>query len=284
MKITSDTILLALAMLLTSVSAAAQDTPAGAGQTVASLDSTANGRKVITNAMMIGIGGTEILDTYLSPEKYSGPEIRFISHTVRQHEHRKWSRQIVWQGDFAFADNRSGDGNEMLGMLNFSYGAHRNWTFLGGDLAVKAGAVVDASLGFLYNMRNGNNPAQAKASVSVMPSAAAAYRFSLLGKPLAVRYEVAAPLFGLMFSPNYGQSYYEIFSRGNYDHNLVPTTFGSTPSLRHMLTLDFRFLRTTFRVGYLGDYQQAKVNNLKSHTYTHALLIGVVRHFSVVKI
>lgn len=284
MKITSDTILLALAMLLTSVSAAAQDTPAGAGQTVASLDSTANGRKVITNAMMIGIGGTEILDTYLSPEKYSGPEIRFISHTVRQREHRKWSRQIVWQGDFAFADNRSGDGNEMLGMLNFSYGAYRNWTFLGGDLAVKAGAVVDASLGFLYNMRNGNNPAQAKASVSVMPSAAAAYRFSLLGKPLTVRYEVAAPLFGLMFSPNYGQSYYEIFSRGNYDHNLVPTTFGSTPSLRHMLTLDFRLLRTTFRVGYLGDYQQAKVNNLKSHTYTHALLIGVVRRFSVVKI
>lgn len=270
-------------MLLAALPATAQTDSESREAAVAMSPRDTLGQKVITNAMMIGIGGTEILDTYLSPEKYSGPEIRFLSHTVRKRELAKWSRQIMWQGQFAFADNRSGDGNEMLGMVNFSYGAHRNWTFLGGDLRVKAGALIDASIGFLYNMRGGNNPAQAKACMSVMPSAAAAYGFRLLGKPFTVRYEVAAPLFGLMFSPNYGQSYYEIFSRGNYDHNLVPTTVGSTPSLRHMLTLDFRLLRTTFRVGYLGDYQQAEVNSLKSHTYTHAFIIGLVRQFTVIK-
>lgn len=36
-----------------------------------------------TNAMMIGVGATNLLDTYLSPEKYRGLDVRFLSHTRR---------------------------------------------------------------------------------------------------------------------------------------------------------------------------------------------------------
>lgn len=240
--------------------------------------------KMITNAQMLGVGGVNILDTYLSPEKYTGVEVRYISHTIRRREGAKWSRMLVHQGSFAYADNRSGNGNEISGMYTFTYGVHYNWDLMGGRLNIMAGGQADLDLGFLYNTRNGNNPAQARLSLNISPSAAAAYRFKLGNVPLKARYEVSAPLFGVMFSPNYGQSYYEIFSRGDYDHNVVPTTIAATPSLRQMLTVDFTLGKTTLRVGYLGDFRQAKVNNLKYHAYSNMFLIGFVRTFKLTRI
>ena len=85
------------------------------------------GRKVITNARMISLGAIDILDTYLSPEKYTGTELRYISHTIRRHEERKWSQMIVHQGSIAQAGNRSGIGSEIAGRYQFSYGWHLNW-------------------------------------------------------------------------------------------------------------------------------------------------------------
>ena len=233
---------------------------------------------------MLGIGYTNILDTYLSPEKYRGTDVRFISHTRRENDFARFVHQLLHEGNIAFADNRSGNANEMAGMYAFAYGVHYNWDLLDGRLNLMAGGQADIGVGFIYNTRNGNNPAQARLAVNIAPSAAATYRFRLGNVPLRARYEASVPLLGVMFSPNYGQSYYEIFSRGDYDHNVVPTTVASTPSLRQMLTVDFTLGKTTLRVGYLGDYRQAKVNNLKYHTYSNMFLIGFVRTFKLTNI
>jgi len=240
--------------------------------------------KIITNTQMVGIGAADILDTYLSPEKYTGTEVRYISHTIRAREGRRWSRLLVHQGSFSTIESRSGDGNEIAGMYTFTYGARRNWHLSGINLCLKAGWQADVSAGFLYNTRNGNNPAQGRLALNISPSAGATYYFRLFNHNSSLRYEVSTPLFGVMFSPNYGQSYYEIFTKGNYDHNIVPTTFISAPSLRQMLTLDFTLRRTTLRIGWLGDYRQAKVNNLKYHEYSNMLVVGIVRHFKITKI
>lgn len=239
--------------------------------------------KVIENMRMIGVGNVNILDTYLSTEKYSGTELRYMSHTLREREGRQWSRLIVHQGFVAYGKNRADNGNEMAGTYTFSYGLLYDWKMLSGRLDLKAGGKIDAVAGFLYNTRNGNNPAQARLSVDISPTAIATYRFNMGRMPVAVKYEVGIPLFGLMFSPNYGQSYYEIFSEGNYDHNVVATTVATAPSLSQMLAVDFKFGKTTVSVGYLGDWRQAKVNNLKYHTYSNLFMIGLTRKFKMIR-
>ena len=241
------------------------------------------------NALMLGVGYTDILDTYLSPEKYRGTDLRFLSHTRRENDSTCLVHQLLHEGCIATADNRSGNGGEIGGGYTFAYSLLRKWQMPVGSchLRLLAGGTAELSVGFLYNTRGSNNPAQARLALQLKPTVAADFDFRLFRRqqrPFTLHYEASAPLCGLMFSPNYGQSYYEIFSRGNYDHNCVPTTIASTPSLRQMLTLDFRALHTTWRIGYLGDWRQASVNNLKQHTYTHALVFGIVRRFRIEKL
>ena len=76
----------------------------------------------------------------------------------------------------------------------------------------------------VYSTRNGNNPAQAHLALAGAASFVADYALPRVeGRwrwivPGSVRYELQVPLVGLQFSPRFGQSYYEIFTRGNYHH------------------------------------------------------------------
>lgn len=246
---------------------------------------TLRSNKVITNTQILGIGAVNTLDTYLSPEEYTGTELRYISHSVRENG-TKLSRELVHQAQILSVRNRRENNNELGGFYNFQYNwqyALGQWNVGEGELRLKVGGGVDTRLGFLYNMRNSNNPAQAYGQVNIAPNAVATYRFRLRNLPFQLRYEVQVPLLGLAFSPNYGQSYYEIFTRNNYDHNLVVTSPVSAPSLRQLLTLDFTVRHTTFRIGYLGDYQQAKINQLRQHVWSNLLVLGIVRKFSINK-
>lgn len=237
---------------------------------------------VITNAKMFGIGAANILDTYLSPEKYKGMTLRYISMTDRESRHHAAiSYRLVHQGVLDVVRNRADNNSEIGGLYNFQYAIHYNWRLADNRLRVRAGGGVDASVGFLYNTRNQNNPAQARLALNIAPSAGISYDVFVRRKKCRVNYDVMFPLLGVMFSPNYGQSYYEIFNEGDNDHNVVFTTIGSAPSLRHMLSFDFPVGKMCFRVGYMGDYQQYDVNRLKYHNYAHTFVLGIVKRFSI---
>lgn len=247
-----------------------------------------NAQKLITRSTMIGLGSTNVLDTYLSQEHFTGLGMSFLSTIERNRTDCRWSTLMEHEANISSVKDRPDMKHELEGAYNFYWGKLYSWQLMDNRLKLQAGGLANASLGVIYNTSNSNNPAQARAHINVMPTGTAAYRFQLFKRTLVARYELSLPLVGIMFSPNYGQSYYEIFSRGNYDHNIVPTTFVSAPEWRHMLTLDIPLTTQpsslTLRIGYLGNMQQAKVNNLRQHVYTHRFLIGVTKRFSIVNV
>lgn len=234
----------------------------------------------------VAVGSGQILDTYLSPEKYNGLSLRYaVSEEKAFARHRQLSQRFTHEGSFEHLRNHADNNTETGGRYFFRYDLLWHKPLFNGRFRVHGGGEAEAEVGFLYNMRNQNNPAQARLAMRFAAVVGAGYRFAWRNdKTCVLGYEAAIPLAGIMFSPYYGQSYYEIFNRGDYHHNAVPTSFVSAPSFRHQLTFDFPVSRLILRVGYRGDFRQAKVNGLRYHDYSHALVIGVVSRFSIIRL
>lgn len=240
--------------------------------------------RYVMRSTLFGIGYNNTLETYLSPLEYTGAEIRFMHERMRMTRLMggNVSTQSIIQGNLSYTENPAGNAHMYAGLVNWSYALHYRFR-LSPQLKILAGPVLDLNGGVVYNLRNSNNPAQAKAYGSLGASAMAIYKFRIGHCPFTLRYQADLPLLGAMFSPEYGESYYEIFSLHNGGRNVVFTSLYNSPSLRQMLTLDFPINTTVIRAGYGCDIRQAKVNNLKSHSYSHCFMIGFVRNMYMLR-
>lgn len=238
----------------------------------------------ITRATMYGVGYTNVFDTYLSPQEYKGIDFRISRESMRM---TKWmngnvSLQSFFQADIGYTHNHVDNNNMFSGLANWNYGLHYNFPITS-NFKLLAGGLIDLNGGFVYNLRNGNNPAQARAYINLDASGMAIWDLRIKDYPITLRYQVNLPFMGVMFSPNYGQSYYEIFTLGNWNGVINFTSLHNQPSLRQMLTVDFPIGRAKMRFAYLWDTQQSKVNDIKTHTYSHVFMIGFVKELFLIR-
>ena len=240
--------------------------------------------RYLTRTTMYGVGFTNVFDTYLSPQEYKGVDFRIARESMRMTRLMggNVSQQIFFQADMGYTHNRVDNNNTFSGLVNWNYALHYNF-HLTPQFKLLAGGMADLNGGFVYNLRNGNNPAQARAYINVGASGMAIWNLRVNHRPLTLRYQLNLPLAGVMFMPNYGQSYYEIFTLGHWDGVVNFTSLHNQPSLRQLLTADLQLGCTTLRLAYLWDAQQAKVNEIKTHTYSHVFMVGVVKHLYLIK-
>lgn len=234
-------------------------------------------------ATLVGAGIVHQQDTYLSPLNYRGPQLSFLRETFHftRRAQGRLSFQSFLQGALSYTENRPSTASDWGGRLGYDAGWHYHWP-LRHELQLMAGGMVGTDIGFLYNDRNRNNPAQARLNADVSASAGLRYTLHLWHMPLVLRYQARLPLAGVMFSPAYGQSYYEI-SQGSRDHNVVPTCPVNAFSLWQTVAIDIPMRRYTLRLAYLDDIRQSHVNHIKVHDISRSLMVGVVRHFRLLK-
>lgn len=238
----------------------------------------------VTRTTMYGVGAANMYDTYLSPQEYKGVEVRVARESMRM---TRWadgnlSLQNFLQGYVNYTHNRVDNNNMLAAQVNWNYGLHYHIP-LTDNFRLLAGGLADLNGGFLYNLRNGNNPASARAYLNIDASVMAVWDVRIKRYPIRLRYQLNLPVMGVMFSPHYGQSYYEIFSLGNAAGVVKFTSLHNQPSLRQMLTADLPVGRLKMRLAYLWDAQQSKVNDIRTHAYSHAFMVGFVKEFYLLK-
>lgn len=227
---------------------------------------------IFTNrATLFGVGSANLYDTYLSPLKYTGTSFRIIDERMKSTSwfNNKFTRQQTIELEFAMADSPAKNVNEYWGMIQYGWGGHYNIVKTD-KFRFSAGAIWKTSVGVLYNERNGNNPASARVHSNINLSAIGFYNF----KNLTFRWQLDTPVIGALFSPQYGQSYYEM-SLGNTVGVANFASLHNQRALRNFITVDIPINKVMLRVGYQGSYYQTKVHNLQTHTYTNSFVIGM---------
>ena len=182
----------------------------------------------IMEATSIGVGGYNLMDTYLTPGatvNYSGAGLSVLNERMKMTgiADGNISRQQLLRAEFSSTSNGA---------------YHYHFTPLP-NLKLLAGGGARGLLGMIYNMQNGNNPVSVKADLDLNLSGMAIYQLAIKDYPITLRYQVDLPFSGICFAPKYGQSYYEMFGLSNSGGLVRYNSFHNKFAIQNYLTADF---------------------------------------------
>ena len=231
---------------------------------------------------MIGIGSGYFYDTYLSPMEYKGTAINVHYEQMKMTglADGNIAAQHLFNLNFSWADNKTETATDYSGFIDYAYGLYYKfspldkWRFF-------AGGQANGLLGFIYNSRNGNNPATGKGHVNLNLSAIAAYDFQIKSQPVFLRYQLNVPFVGIMLSPEFGQSYYEI-GLGNRNGLTHFSSFHNYLAMRNIISAEIPIKRFTIRLSYINWIYETKINDLETRVSNNSFLIGLSKNFYTV--
>jgi len=231
---------------------------------------------------LLGYGMNSVYDSYLSQLEYTGENVGLYYEQTKMTGLMggRIAEQHLFTGNYAWSKNKPETASYYTGIFEYDYGMHYRFNPTE-KLQVFTGAQVGGLLGFVYNTRNGNNPATGKFHLNLGLSVIATYKLKIKSQALLFRYQADAPLVGAMYAPQFGQSYYEIGLGDNEDlihfaslHNYL--------SVRNRLSVDIPLNRVTFRLAYIHSFYETRINDLDTQINRNTFCIGISRNFFTV--
>lgn len=230
----------------------------------------------VTSTYSIEIGHRDVLATYLSPLRYKGKTTALSGSWSKAMPFAPEKTVMHFEGSMAFSSLLNpAQTAKMIGLYgSFAWGM--SWRkHLPSEFQITLGGTAGIEGGAYYLIRNGNNPVEAIANVSIAARATVGRPIRIGRLPVLLRDEVSLPALGVFFSPQYGETYYEIYL-GNHKGLAHAGWWGNNFRIDNLLTATLDFGRTAMTLGYRFNAYTQWACHLNTKITTHSFVIGVV--------
>lgn len=229
----------------------------------------------VNSSWTLEAGTAHIADTYLSPLKYTGwhAALQYERVQAMKFSPERWRQQLNVGVQYNDGDNPAGNASMQYASVNASWGMLRVWQLPYG-LSVAGGGSAGGNAGVIYNGRNGNNPASAKADVTANVTGWATWSTRIGRMPVMLRWQTTLPLAGAFFSPEYDELYYEMYL-GNRSGLVRFAWPGSLFRWDNLVTADLDFSTTRLRLGFRSRVFTSEASHITTRTFSYAFVVGV---------
>jgi len=224
----------------------------------------------------VGLGlVTTCFDSYLSPNNYMGFDVDILGEDWRR---SAWGENLFRQSIYETTVGLTAAGSTSSTLvLGETYTHAFAWRLARlGPLDLYAGPELQARVGALYNTRNSNNPVNLKLGLHAGGMAMAEVRYDIAGLPARTSYQLDLPLLGVVFSPQYTQSYYEMFDLRQFGGAVHFVSPFNGFSLRRILTTDLTLRHSILRIVLENDTYQYRTSTNSHALRTIRLGVGFV--------
>ncbi len=230
----------------------------------------------VTGSYAFEIGGTETVSTYLSPLKFTGKIFGASGRWGKALPYNAEKAVMEFNASLYFSDMLNRSHTASMNGISASFDWGMSWRKnIYTNLQLSLGGKIGVEGGALYLGRNSNNPVTAIADLSIYPTAGISYHFRCGKLPILVTDRLTLPLAGLFFSPEYGETYYEIYL-GNHSGLIHPGWWGSDCRISNSLSAILDFGRTSMEIGYRFSFSNQYSSHLTTRRISHLFSIGVI--------
>lgn len=229
----------------------------------------------LTSLYTIEVGTSRDFNTYLSPVRQSGTHFGIAA---------TWSRAMAFDpqhfimdfdAGFSFDLNHNRQHTSSMTGLDLALG----WDMLYRlrplpGLQVAGGAGLELDAGALYLPRNSNNPVAARLSLDLTLNLRADYTLRIGRLPVTFTERMSLPSLGVFFSPQYGQSYYEIYL-GDSSGLARFGWWGNHFAITNHLSAQFTVCNIRLSVGYKAQCRSSYVSHINTRLVNHSVTLGI---------
>lgn len=232
----------------------------------------------VTGVYALELGRNSVQATYLTPLTYNGNFFGAFGQWSKAMPFNPENSVMQFDGGVTFSNLLNPAKTARMIGLTAEFSWDMSWRKkLPYNFQVTAGGGIDLYGGAYYLLRNGNNPVQALANISLLFTGSASYHFKIGRLPVLVTDRVKIPVVSGFFCPEYGETYYEIYL-GNRKGLAHAGWWGNNFRIDNLLSVTLDFGRTAMMVGYRVSGYNQWANNLNTRTIMNSFMIGIIPH------